>query len=255
MPFIDPHFDMFETQKLNATNKTLAFFVTPVRYKKKFKKFNNDILFEKETITHTLLDEISKQTGEKKIFIIAETEKYAHVTYFFRGMNEAKLKNTHYELIPSVKTKSYADHPQMSAKAITDTLLQSLRTDPAYFYLVNYANPDMVGHSGNLKATIKACEFLDTQLKKLYEEVVKKQHGTIFITGDHGNAEEMIDPKTKKPKTAHSQNPVVFITLSNKLQDEKPKQPQYPQKPTAGLSMVAPTILAHLGLTIPRNMS
>jgi 2,3-bisphosphoglycerate-independent phosphoglycerate mutase len=254
-PFIDPTFNKFKTKNLNSTKKTLAFFVSTTRYKKEFQHFNNDILFEQENITHTLLDEISQQTNGKKLFIIAETEKYAHVTYFFRGMNETKFDNAQYTLIPSIKTKSYDHYPEMSAKQITDAILKSLQMNPAYFYLVNYANPDMVGHSGNLNATIKACEFLDIQLEKLYKEVVEKQNGTIFITGDHGNAEEMINPTTGEPKTAHSQNPVIFITLNKDLQHSKAKTPQYPNKPSFGLSIVAPTILRYLGLKIPSEMS
>jgi len=231
--------------------KPLAFFVTTTRYKK---EFTNDILFEKENVKHTLLDEIGTQTNGKKVFVIAETEKYAHVTYFFRGMNETHLNNEQYTLIPSIKTKSYADYPHMSAQKITDALLLSLHTDPAYFYLVNYANPDMVGHSGNLNATIAACEFLDTQLAQLYEEVVEKQHGTIFITGDHGNAEEMVD-ESGNPKTAHSQNPVIFIMINKKKQHKNNTPPLYPGRAKFGLSVVAPTILKHLKLQIPSEMS
>jgi len=249
--FIDPEFNKFKTEDLNSTTGTLAFFITTTRYKKEFANFNNEILFEKEKIEHTLLDEISEQT-KKPVFVIAETEKYAHVTYFFRGMTEKQLPNETYKLIPSIKVKTYVDNPEMSAQKITEEVLKSLQTDPAYFYLMNYANPDMVGHSGDFDATVKACEFLDIQLEKLYDQVVEKQNGTIFITADHGNAEEMVDEKTGKPRTAHTNNPVVFLMINKSLQHE-PKDVQYLQ-PTTGVANIASTILKHLGLDVPNQM-
>ena len=250
--FIDPNFNHFPTKPLNSTTGTLEFFITTTRYKGDFKKFNNDVLFEKETIKHTLLQEISDQT-HKNVFVIAETEKYAHVTYFFHGMEEQKPENETRVLIPSIKAKNYIDIPQMSAQKITEAVLKSLQTDPAYFYLINYANPDMVGHSGNFDATVKACEFLDKQLEELYSEVVEKQNGTLFITSDHGNAEEMIDNKTGKPKTAHTNNPVFFMEINKKL-EFKEKEPVY-SKPVSELCNIAPTILKFLGLKIPKDMS
>ncbi|MCK4650654.1 2,3-bisphosphoglycerate-independent phosphoglycerate mutase [Candidatus Babeliales bacterium] len=261
-PFINPNFDKFKTEQLNSTTSSLSFFVTTTRYKKEFEKFNNQILFEKEKIEHTLLDEISEQTFGKKIFVIAETEKYAHVTYFFRGMVEKRLPNESFTLIPSIKVKNYINHPKMSAEKITNSILESLKTDPAYFYLVNYANPDMVGHSGNFNATVKACEFLDKQLAELYKQVIEKQNGTIFITSDHGNAEEMIDVKTGKPKTSHTNNPVIFIIINkssprlrfiNKKLKTNKKEIQY-DKPTLSIANIAPTILKYLGLKIPKEM-
>ncbi len=246
--FINPKFDHFKVKDLNSTDGSLEFFITPIKYQKEFDQFNNPTLFEKENIEHTLLDEISEQT-HKSIFVIAETEKYAHVTYFFRGMNEKKLETENYNLIPSIKAKNYINHPEMSAKKITDAILDSLKKDPAYFYLVNFANPDMVGHSGNFDATVKACEFLDTQLEKIYQEVVIKQNGTIFITADHGNAEEM----GNQYSTSHTNNPVVFMMINKKI--EHPEQKTNFEKPTLGLSSIAPTILQHLGLKIPKEMA
>ncbi|MBD3231859.1 2,3-bisphosphoglycerate-independent phosphoglycerate mutase [Candidatus Dependentiae bacterium] len=245
--FIDPNFNEFKVKNLNSTKGTLSFFITTTRYKNEFSKFDNDIIFEKEKIENTLLDEISKQTN-KKVYIIAETEKYAHVTYFFRGRKEKKLPNEKYTLIPSIKTKNYIDNPEMSAQKITNHILDSLKKDPAYFYLVNYANPDMVGHSGNFAATKKACEFLDIQLEKLYKEVIEKQNGTIFITADHGNAEEM----KNKYKTSHTTNPVIFM-LINKYYENKKTSKKY-KKPKFGLANIAPTILKYLNLKIPAKM-
>ncbi|MBU4269475.1 2,3-bisphosphoglycerate-independent phosphoglycerate mutase [Candidatus Dependentiae bacterium] len=250
--FIDPDFNKFKTQNLNSTNNTLAFFITTTRYMQDFKNFNNDILFEHEKIDHTLLDEISTQSNAK-IFVIAETEKYAHVTYFFRGMNEKKLPNETYNLISSIKAKNYINHPEMSAYKITRKVLASLKNDPANFYLINYANADMVGHSGDFDATVKACECLDVQIKKLYDEIVINKNGTIFLTSDHGNAEEMINKKTGELVTAHTINPVIFIKINQKSQKNKPEITKFgPIK--LELSNIAATILQDLGLKIPTKM-
>ena len=241
--FINPEFKEFKTKDLNSTTNTLTFFITTTRYKKEFEKFKNDVLFEKESIQHTLLDEISIQTNNP-VFVIAETEKYAHVTYFFRGMVEKTLPNETYTLIPSIKAKNYINHPEMSAEKITDAILKSLDTKPAYFYLINYANPDMVGHSGNFDATVKACEFVDKQLEKLYKEVIEKQDGTIFITGDHGNAEEM----NGKHSTSHTTNPVIFMMINKKIEPKNFES-------GLGLANIAPTILKYLRLNTPKEMA
>jgi len=135
----------------------------------------------------------------------------------------------------------------MSAVGITNAVMNSLHKDPADFYLINYANADMVGHSGNLPATIKAIECLDEQLQKLYEQIVQKMDGTIFITADHGNAEKKYDEKTRQPWTAHTSNPVPFIMIQKGLD---PKTPL----PLRGLADVAPFILQHMGLPVPKEM-
>ncbi|MCF7800001.1 2,3-bisphosphoglycerate-independent phosphoglycerate mutase [Candidatus Babeliales bacterium] len=252
--FIDPEFNKFPVKNLNSTKNTISFFITPVRYKKDFTKFNNEILFEKEAVKHTLLDEIAEQTHGKKVFIIAETEKYAHVTYFFRGLCEKQLPSETRKLIPSIKAKNYVEHPEMSAEKITQEILYSLKNDPAYFYLVNYANPDMVGHSGDFEATIKACEFIDKQLGILYQEIVEKLGGTIFITGDHGNAENMIDEKTGGPITAHTNNPVVFMMINKNLKNKINKNTNLDINSKLCLANIAPTILKYLELKIPKDM-
>jgi 2,3-bisphosphoglycerate-independent phosphoglycerate mutase len=253
--FINPQFQPF-SNAINTGNKSLSFFASTVRYKDSFSLFKNDILFEKELINHTLLDEIAQQfmLEPKKVFIIAETEKYAHVTYFFRGMNEIQLENETRTLIPSIKAKDYTATPEMSAPIITNTLVHSLRSDPAYFYLVNYANPDMVGHSGNLDATIKACECVDQQLALLYHEIVERLKGTLIITGDHGNAEQKQDEKGS-PLTAHTINPVPFVIASKKKSKKTGTLLPFQEEPKYGLSHIAPTILKIMGLSIPQEMN
>lgn len=246
--FLNPTFKEF---KRTITRKDLNFFMTITRYKDEFKYWNNDILFQEQHIQSTLLDEFSAQTnGQFKSFIIAETEKYAHVTYFFRGMREMKKPQEIYILIPSIKSKNYIQHPEMSASSITAHVVKSLKKDPAHFYLINYANPDMVGHSGDFGATVKACEVIDDQVAILYEEFVVKRNGTLFITADHGNAEQKIDLKTRQPLTAHTTNPVPFIIVNqNFLGKASIHKNQY------GLCNVAPTILQHLNFAIPKEMA
>jgi len=241
--FINPNFDKF------TTKNNLSFFISPIIYDEKFMKFKNDIfLNEQEVIDQTLLDEIHDQTN-KNVFMIAETEKYAHVTYFFRGKVDKQLETETRVLVPSIKTKKYDKYPEMSANEITQKILESLHKDPAYFYLVNYANCDMVGHSGDFDAGVKACESVDKQLGILIEEIVEKLGGTIFLTADHGNVEEMKGPEG--PKTSHTKNPVPFMIISKKMRGRE-SEPDIP--PQYGLSNIAPTILKYMGLDIPKKM-
>ncbi|MCA9770150.1 2,3-bisphosphoglycerate-independent phosphoglycerate mutase [Candidatus Dependentiae bacterium] len=203
--FIDKHFSHFSTKKINLT-----FFITPVAYNK---NINTTVLFARQPLKNTLKHILSK--SGKTIFTIAETEKYAHVTYFFSGGQEQALPGETQVLIPSLPKKNYVDHPQMSAEKITEAIVHSLKNAPTNFYLINYANADMVAHSGNLPATIKAIEYLDTQLAHLYKTAIEKMNGIMIITSDHGNAEVMFDKKTQQPRTAHTTNPVPFLYIGH----------------------------------------
>ncbi|MBS1988292.1 2,3-bisphosphoglycerate-independent phosphoglycerate mutase [Candidatus Dependentiae bacterium] len=246
--FLDPSFKEF---KRTITRNNLAWFITTTRYSYEFCYWNNDILFQDSSIQSTLLDEMHSQTnGQLKTFVIAETEKYAHVTYFFRGMREIFKPEEIYILVPSIKSKNYSKYPEMSAEKITQHVVKSLKKDAADFYLINYANADMVGHSGDFKATVQACECLDQQLSILYEEIVIKRDGTLFITADHGNAEHKIDTQTGQPLTAHTTNPVPLIMVNQSWTGRLIDQTQ-----KLGLSNIAPTILEHYGLQIPKEMS
>ncbi|MCK4265554.1 2,3-bisphosphoglycerate-independent phosphoglycerate mutase [Candidatus Babeliales bacterium] len=230
--FINPNFNKFDKK----FNLKLSFFISTTRYKE---EFNNDIIFEDEKIKNTLLDVLAKY--KKEIFIIAETEKYAHVTYFFRGMVDKQLQTEERSLIPSIKLKSYDQKPEMSAPEITEQLLKTLKIHHKDFYLVNYANADMVGHAANLNATIKACECLDMELKKIYEEVVHEQNGILIITSDHGNAEE--------PNSYHTKNPVPFIVISKDLEGKRFLTNSY------SLQDIAPTILNIFKIPQPTEMT
>lgn len=251
--FLNPAFSHFRNP-YNTGNKKVSFFITPMPLKQVFSEFKYDFLFRQEVVQHTLLDEISLQhQPAEPVFITAETEKYAHVTYFFRGMRDVQLPNEKRVLISSIKAKNYSARPEMSAAAITQSIIHSLRSSPAYFYLVNYANADMVGHSGNFQATIKACEVLDQQLALLYHEVIDRLNGVLIITADHGNAEEKIDGQGNI-LTAHTTNVVPFILVSNQTIRKKSKEAVLTKEPVFGLAHVAPTILKSMNLIIPSVM-
>lgn len=238
--FIDPDFKNFTRKPL-----ALAFFITPTVYNTKLK---TTALYPAQEDAANTLKEILTQ-NRKTIFSIAETEKYAHVTYFFDGGREESTPNETRILVPSLHTKQYAQQPEMSAHAITQKVLLSLKTDPCDFYLINYANADMVGHSGNFGATIKAVEYLDQQLGVLYNQVVEAMGGTMYVTADHGNAEEMYDEKAHQPRTAHTSNPVPFIMLRSDLKGIGKEK-----LPLTQLSDIAPFILKNMGLPIPKEM-
>lgn len=209
-----------------------SFFITPVSYGH---ALHTTILFKQPIIDGTMKEHISKKG--KTIFSIAETEKYAHVTYFFDGGKEKTFLNERRILVPSIKIKNYIDNPCMSAPEITKHIIDSLQANPADFYLINYANADMVGHSGNLAATIKAVECLDKQLYQLYQQVIERMDGIMFITADHGKAEDM---GRDVPKTAHTTNPVPFVMIKRELKNKQINLPLH------GLSDIARFILQHI---------
>ena len=221
----------------------LTFFITPISYDI---HLPTTVLFERPTIKNTLKDVLAQQ--HKTIFSIAETEKYAHVTYFFRGEHEECVPEETRVLIPSIKTDSYRQYPHMSAQKITDAILTSVDTDPHDFYLINYANADMVGHSGNFDATVHAIEFLDKQLGLLYDTIIKQMNGTLFITADHGKAEDMFDEATQQPRTAHTTNRVPFLVINQKYRHSTMTLPLHQ------LSDIAPFILHYMGLPVPEKM-
>ncbi len=178
---------------------------------------------------------------------IAETEKYAHVTYFFNGGTEREFPHERRILVSSPKVATYDLAPQMSASQITAKLLAAIEEEQTDVFIVNFANPDMVGHTGMLDKTILACEHVDRCIGQITDAIRAKQ-GAIFITADHGNAELMIDPTTGGPHTAHTSNPVPFHLIDEdstgiKLYDE------------GALEDVAPTMLGLLGIEQPKEMT
>ncbi len=186
---------------------------------------------------------------------IAETEKYAHVTYFFNGGNEIAFKGEDRILIPSPRVDSYVTVPEMSAKLIGARLVEEIKNDKYDFILVNFANADMVGHTGNIPAAVKAIRTVDAQLKKIVTEILKRD-GTILVTADHGNADEMYDFKKKQIIKEHSLNPVPFIVINNELANKKAKKITLDKLVVSGsLADVAPTVLSIMDLKKPKDMT
>lgn len=176
---------------------------------------------------------------------IAETEKYAHVTFFFNSQEKEPYKGENRILIPSSKVKSYASKPEMSAKKITDALLKDLKIHEYKFIALNFANGDLVGHSGNYKAAVKAVETLDECLSRIVP-VAKEKGYTVIVTADHGNAEYMIYEKNGEECPSHTLNPVIFILCSDEYKKAKLKK-------KGGLSNIGPTILDILGIKKPTD--
>jgi len=178
---------------------------------------------------------------------MAETEKYAHVTYFFNGGTEREFPHEKRLLVPSPKVATYDLAPEMSAFKITDKLLRAIEGREADVFIVNFANPDMVGHTGKLDKTIEACQYVDTCLGWI-TKAMRSARGRTLITADHGNAELMIDPKTGQPHTAHTTNPVPFHLIDEDSVGVKLRE-------GGALEDVAPTMLGLLGIEKPEEMT
>ena len=178
---------------------------------------------------------------------LAETEKYAHVTYFFNGGVEKEFKCERRLLVPSPKIATYDLQPEMSAFKVTDKVLRGIDEGETDVFVINFANPDMVGHTGKLDKTIEACQYVDTCLGWITKRI-REARGITLITADHGNAEQMIDPLTGSPHTAHTTNPVPFHLIAEESIGVKLR--------TGGaLEDVAPTMLGLLDLDKPSEMT
>ncbi len=193
-----------------------------------------------------IVAEVLSERG-KTMFRTAETEKYAHVTYFFNGGYEPPYKGEERLLVPSQKVATYDLMPEMSAPGVTDVLCKAIEQRQHDFILCNYANGDMVGHSGVLKAAIKAVETVDTCLARVLA-TADQASATVLVTADHGNCELMIDPATGGPHTAHTTNPVPIVIVGEGA------GPQ-PLRPGGSLRDVGPTILNLLGIEPPPEMT
>ena len=183
---------------------------------------------------------------------ISETEKYAHVTYFFNGGIEEPFIGEDRELISSPKVATYDLSPEMSSSEITNSLINAIKKGCYSFIVVNYANPDMLGHTGNFEATIKAMEIVDMHIGQLVE-AVSHSNGTLMITADHGNAEYMYD-NDNKPHTAHTTNLVPFILLEGENNKIAGHGANVKLRSTGSLADIAPTVLEILNLSQPKEM-
>lgn len=215
------------------------------------KKFRLPCVFSKEEIKNCLAEVLSKK-GLKQLHL-AETEKYAHVTYFFNGGREKKFKGEFRKMIPSPRVSFYDKTPEMKTKELTTYLLKHYQKYD--FCVVNFCNGDMLGHTGNLKAAIKGCQVIDQCLKRIVQEIKNRY---ILITGDHGNCEEMIG----KRKTSHTLNKVFFILIENtslskekkSIKKNKEKNMKNQNQEELTLARVAPTILKLMNIKKPPEM-
>ena len=231
---VDPEFNEFETKKLNL------YYVCFTQYDETLP--NVHIAFKPETLKNTFGEYISNK-GLTQLRI-AETEKYAHVTFFFNGGEEKQYPGEDRILVPSPKVETYDMQPEMSAEEVTQKVVEAIKSKKYNAIILNYANPDMVGHTGSLDAAIKAVEKIDECVQRVVE-AVNEVEGTLIITADHGNAEQMIDYKTGEPHTAHTTNPVPLILVGKdgvKLKEGK-------------LADLAPTMLEIMGLEKPEEMT
>ena len=231
---VDPEFNEFETKNLDL------YYVTFTQYDATLPNVN--IAFKPEKLVNTFGEYISKN-GLTQLRI-AETEKYAHVTFFFNGGEEKQYPGEDRILVPSPKVETYDMQPEMSAEEVTVKVVEAIKSGKYNSIILNYANPDMVGHTGSLEAAIKAIEKIDGCVQRVVD-AVKEQNGVLLITADHGNAEQMIDEATGEPHTAHTTNPVPLILVGKdnvKLKEGR-------------LADLAPTMLEIMGLEKPQEMT
>ena len=230
---VDENFDAFETKKLNL------FYVCFTNYDDTIP--NVQIAFKKDELKNTFGEVVSKHNLTQ--LRIAETEKYAHVTFFFNGGEEKQYKGEERILIPSPKVETYDMQPEMSAYEVTDKVVEAIKGQKYDTIILNYANSDMVGHTGNLNAAVKAVEAVDECVGRVVE-AIEEVGGVLLITADHGNSEQMIDYKTGEPHTAHTTNPVplVLIGMDAKLRPGR-------------LADLAPTMLKIMGIEKPEEMT
>ena len=204
---------------------------------------NVHIAFKKEQLKNTF-GEVLSNKGLTQLRI-AETEKYAHVTFFFNGGEEKQYKGEDRILVPSPKVATYDLQPEMSALEVTNKVVEAINSEKYDSIILNFANPDMVGHTGSLTAAIKAVETIDKCIGKIVKAVNSKK-GSLLITADHGNCEQMIDYKTGEPHTAHTTNPVplILVTEKNNVKLKSGK-----------LADLTPTMLDIMGIDKPDEMT
>ena len=233
----DPHFTGFKRTRFPHPGE----FVTLTEYTP---ELNAKVAFSPISMKNTLGEFLSNQ-GLRQLRI-AETEKYAHVTYFFNGGNETPFPEEARVLIPSPKVATYDLKPEMSAVELTDRLVDAIENGGYDVIICNYANPDMVGHTGVEKAANQAVEVIDQCMQRLVDSL-KKTGGELLITADHGNVEVMYDEKNQQPHTAHTTNQVPLLYVGRAAKWQPVNHPS--------LMDVAPTMLYLLGLTPPAEMT
>lgn len=233
--FVDDQFSEFERNKVNVK------FVCMTQYDESIQ--NVEVAFKSQKYKNTLGEYVSK-LGYKQLRI-AETEKYAHVTFFFNGGVEEPNEGEDRILIPSPKVATYDLKPEMSALEVKDEVLKQMKSNKYDLFIINFANPDMVGHTGDFEAAVRAVETVDKCVGEISNYIIKNGH-TMIITADHGNCEHMIDEATKLSITAHSTNKVPLIIISNERNLKLNK---------GILADIAPTLLQLMGEAKPVEMT
>jgi 2,3-bisphosphoglycerate-independent phosphoglycerate mutase len=246
--FVNEPFDGFARTIINNVK-----FVTMTEYEAKLPL---TVAFPPEIITMPLARVLS-EAGMRQLHI-AETEKYAHVTFFFNGTREDPFPGEERVIISSPKVSSYDQKPEMSAYELTDRVIQEIRDEKFDFIIMNYANPDMVGHTGNLEATKTAMRVTDECFGKVVDAVLAKQ-GVVLMTADHGNAEEVLNLQTGDMDKEHSTNPIPFLVIGKQFEGQfGPMGPVTDLAlipPVGMLSDVAPTVLRIMGIEQPGEMT
>jgi len=242
-PFVDKTFDIFPLKSLKN-----LYVATMTEYEDGLPAV---IAFKKE-IVKTPLGKVLSDNGKVQVRI-AETEKYAHVTYFFNGFREPPYPNEFRIIIPSKDVTHYEDHPEMMASAITDRAIIAIDEGGFDFILINYANPDIVAHTGNYEATVEAVKIIDREIGRLVESVLGGDH-VLMITSDHGNAEVLLNLQTGESETRHDANPVPFYLVANEYKKVVPEK-HHRLENIGIISDVAPTILALMDLPKPETMT
>lgn len=205
---------------------------------------NKEVAFHKEVL-HNILGEYLAKNGKTQLRL-AETEKYAHVTFFFNGGVEVPNENEDRILVPSPKVATYDLKPEMSANEVCDKLVEAIDSHKYDLIVVNFANPDMVGHTGIMEAAVKAIETVDACLGRTLE-AIKRNDAQMFLCADHGNAEQLIDDETGEPFTAHTTNPVPFVLVNYKQ--------GVTLREGGKLADIAPTLLEMMGMDKPAEMT
>jgi 2,3-bisphosphoglycerate-independent phosphoglycerate mutase len=235
--FCDDEFKGFEREKrLNLTYVCFTDYDETIN--------NKLVAFKKEAIVNTFGQFLADHNMTQAR--IAETEKYAHVTFFFNGGVEEPNKGEERILVPSPKVATYDLQPEMSAPIVCDKLVEAVKSSKYDVIIVNFANPDMVGHTGIEDAAIKAIETVDACVERTVD-AVKEMDGVLFICADHGNAEQLLDYETGEPFTAHTTNPVPFILVN--------ADPAYKLREGGCLADIAPTLIELMGMEQPKEMT
>ncbi|OHB21531.1 MAG: phosphoglycerate mutase (2,3-diphosphoglycerate-independent) [Parcubacteria group bacterium RIFCSPLOWO2_01_FULL_48_18] len=244
--FINPQFNQFPIQPFQNLLVT-----TMTRYKD---SFTVPVAFPPEAVDNPL-GKVLADNGKIQLRI-AETEKYAHVTYFFNGLKDSPYRNEFRVLVPSKNVPHHDEHPEMQTPEVANRLIEALREGVYDFVLVNFANSDIIAHTGNYEAAQKAIRVIDDEMGKILT-VIKESNAILVISADHGNIEQMMNPFTGEPETKHNPNPVPVYVIANEYEKAVGmKEADHSEREIIGiLSDVAPTILDLMGLQKPEEMT